>query len=453
MDREHKLFCGAAKREITPEPDRLDGLYGLMTVRYGGILDRLFLRVLAFSNGEHKALVISFDLDKAPNPAQWIPEVAQRTGVPEENIVYIGTHTHSAPLTTKRPREDKRNTFTEEMVSARLYYEGYIHKRLIDAVDEALQNLQPARMGVGRGESFINVNRNAEFDYEENGVVYPYVSQGPNCREDVDRTVVVVKVEDMTGKAMAFFINYAVHCCVMFLNRYNGKGEMGISGDIAGRVSQFMEARFPGSVAVWSSGAAGNVNPIIANELFYASPVDGRRERNLFPDSKSLEEVLRMLSARHFEDILRAARSIRSMSGKAEIAGAVEWSETPKLEVDDSQRGVWKVLGDSAAPYRIRMHLVRIGTLAMLGIGGELYDSFGRALKANAPLRDTVVLNHEASLLEDAGYIMDDETIARVLRKTPVSGGVPGGGYPEMKPGYIGPSLLAHEDSLFGQVM
>ena len=98
------FLCGSAKAEITPGPELFCRIYGLMAVPYAGVIDPLFLRVIACSDGKEKALIVSFDLDKAPEPKLWLPVLEEHTGISKDKIIYIGTHTHSAPITTERPR-------------------------------------------------------------------------------------------------------------------------------------------------------------------------------------------------------------------------------------------------------------------------------------------------------------------------------------------------------------
>ena len=85
-----------------------------------------------------------------------------------------------------------------------------------------------------------------------------------------DRTVAALRFEDLEGRPIAFFVNYALHCCLMFQNNFDGKGGMGISGDVAGRISTWLEEAYPGTVAIWSSGAAGDVDPVLFNAVLYA---------------------------------------------------------------------------------------------------------------------------------------------------------------------------------------
>lgn len=57
------------------------------------------------SDGESRFLIISFDFDKGPSPKEWMDKIVERANIPLGNILYIGTHTHSAPITTFRPKE------------------------------------------------------------------------------------------------------------------------------------------------------------------------------------------------------------------------------------------------------------------------------------------------------------------------------------------------------------
>lgn len=176
------------------------------------------------------------------------------------------------------------NNLNANIKFARQDYECMVYEKLIKTVDAALENMKEAKMGHGKGFSYINSNRTAEYNFEaEDGTIHTYVSQGPNNSAPVDRTVFVMEIEDDSGKQMALFVNYTVHCCTMYLNHYDEKGSMGISGDIAGNVSKYLEGKSPESVAIWSSGVAGNVTTIIVNEVFYANPKDGARELYMFP--------------------------------------------------------------------------------------------------------------------------------------------------------------------------
>ena len=251
-----------------------------------------------------------------------------------------------------------------------------------------------------------------------------------------------MKIEDMNGNPLAFFTNYAVHCCVMFCNDYDGHRRMGVCGDIAGNVSAALEKKFPGTVAIWSSGAAGDVNPIMMNAVMYPNPADGSYIIDGVGPWFSTKKLLDMLVGWHFKDTLDAIRTIRCEETEGALKGAVEWSETPGDNAgEDVENGT----------YRIRLHALRVGDTTIFGVGGEFYNYFGRLVKQLSPAKNTVVVNHDASLIHDASYIHDDESIDRIAQQAPIFTMVPGG-RPHTQKGYLEESIRKHTDSLSQKV-
>ncbi len=117
----------------------------------------------------------------------------------------------------------------------------------------------------------------------------------------------MLKFEDLDGAPIAFFMNYAVHCCVMISNPCCD-GKAGVGGDLSGAVCGLLEERFAGSVAVWSSGAAGDVNPVMLNEMYYPDPETGRPAVCLLGEGALA--ALRILAGRHYADVLQVERAI-----------------------------------------------------------------------------------------------------------------------------------------------
>jgi hypothetical protein len=77
----------------------------------------------------------------------------------------------------------------------------------------------------------------------------------------------------------------------------------------------------------------------------------------------------------------------------------IEMSETPGL---DGENVVYEGL------YKVRMQTLRIGDVALLGVSGELYDSFGKLIREISPLKDTVIVTHCAFGVVISEYILDD---------------------------------------------
>ncbi len=435
------LYCGAAKACITPDDGLLTKLYGLMKRRFCKVHDDLYLRVIAFGDGENKALIISYDLDKATQPDIFLPRLSEETGIPVENMLYFGIHTHTAPITGPRPPFEQPPD--AETAQATAQYEAFLLDTLLDTAKKAIADMVPAKIGVGYGDSYININRNQTFHHEaEDGSVYDIMGLGVNPTGPVDHTVFVLKAENMDGESIAFFVNYAVHNVVMITNNADGKGNVALGGDIGGNVSQLLEKRF-GGVAVWSSGAAGDINPVMMNQYYYSDPADGSRKSYEVDSDEPAKAALQLMVSRHLDDVVQTIRGIDCCQTAGAIGGIIDWTETPSTLPD--------------VPYRIRLQALRIGSTAFMGIGGELYTTLGWAIQDASPFSDTVVINHNCSLICECGYILDDDAIERGNVKLPGSASprssIPGGMRPRNLPGTVKPELEKFSRRMFTKLM
>jgi neutral ceramidase len=448
MTKTDHLHCGAARGSITPPLQLLPDLRALRDERFGGVLDDVHVRVIAVGSGSAKALIVAFDLDKAPYPAENLALLSEHTGIPQENILYFSVHNHTSPITGFRPNEGPNDLRHKppEVQAATHRYEKQVLDTLVQVVDEALANMRPARMGYGRGESYINVNRNQMYAFvDEDGQQRSEVGLGADPAADVDRTLFVLKFEDLDGKALAFFINYPVHNCVLISNRFCD-GKTGISGDLSGRVCRAVEEEFTGCTAVWSSGAAGDANPVMLNEMYYPDPETGRPLMAVM--GEGCAAALDVLAGRHITDVTGVIHNLECGIESAAIAGTIAWSLTPGREVAKRDDGTEEIrLGDGVDPYEIRLHLLRIGEVALCGFSGELYTSLGRRLKEISPLENTVLINHDASLMARSNYIFDDKTLAR--GRSPI---LPGSRDTRMLPGYVLESLEEHTLEMFAEL-
>ena len=419
---ENTLQCGAGKAVITPPAELLPFMFGLGQTVFGDILDDLYVRTILIANGKQSILLVSYDLDKAPYPEEYMEELGRLIGISAEHILFFSIHTHTAPLTGDRsfePHHDitKKSLKIQEAVKT---YEQWIYEQTIKSAVEAKEKLQPVKVGYGWGKSYINVNRCC--CYHMDGQKFSICETGVEGEGQVCRDTFVMRLENMRGKPVAFLMNYAVHCVVMFKND-RGDGKSCISSDLGGNVSQYLERKFPDSVAMWSSGAAGDINPALMTLTIYPDPITGEPVSKVIRDLDTSRIFLDTMAGRHFADILKIIGTISCTKRHASINSVIDWVEVPGsdavlLEENPSV---------SAKPYRVRMHLVQIGDIAFIGINGELYTSLGEAIKKASPLKNTVIINHNASMLPDnPGYILDDATVEKCRKadfiKLPCSG-------------------------------
>lgn len=452
---EKQIYCGAGKENITPPAELLLKLPALMGGHFSGkIYDELYVRAVAFQNEENTVLFVSFDLDKAPDPLGNLAAIEEKYGIAQDNVLLFGIHTHTAPLCSVRPFEgmNSRENQPPERRQAMETYENLVREKMLTAVKTALDSLQPARIGWATGKSYINVNRCQSYQVEqEDGSLHTCCALGADPEGPVDHTLFVLKAEDLQGKPIAFLVNYPVHCCVMIGNDSDGQGGCGISGDIAGVTSQLMEAKY-GGVCVWSSGAAGDVNPLFMNQYFYPNPKNGAFCEHPIQGPEAAIAILTVLTGRHFADIVSTVRQIQCHTSQAEIKAISGWSKTPRRRVVKKGDEPGEAAAGEAAPaYPIRVHPVVIGDVAFCGISGELYTTLGWEIQKASPAVHTCIINHDACLTAGTGYILDDTTIRRCENNLP-GHFLPGGKGCAILPGYVAPSLAALTRELFGKM-
>ena len=429
------LLFGAAKKKITPSNNLMPKLYGLMGSKYGGVIDDLYVRVMALDNGSERSLIIGFDLDKAPYPLENMTKISTEHKLSMENILYFSIHTHTAPLTGNRPNEgpNRKEVQAKEVQEATALYETFVQEQLHQCVKEALSQMVEATLSYGMGESYINVNRSMDYHhYDSMNKLTTTCGIGLNFKAEVDRTLFVLKVTSLDNQALGFFINYPVHNTAMISNTCFEDG-VGISSDIGGNVSQNLEAFYEGSVALWSSGAAGDVNPFVSNQVVYPDPMTGEiiQLQNKSPEMALAS--LKLLSSYQFMDVQETLQNMIPMVSN-EIHSTVEWSITPGTTSD----------------CRIRLHLLKLGDISFYGIGGELYSSLAPVIRKAVPDEKVVIINHEASMIEDASYVFDDDAFIRTEKAD--KGRIHATHHTVQQPGYMVDSLSECTKAMFGNI-
>ena len=113
------FLAGTAKIRITPEiPIPMSG-YGGRTAPFNGVHDDLYARVIVFSDGTNKAVLISADLIGFSNSfwEETTLRITNETGIKKEFVLLAAVHNHGVPV-TKVYGEDSSvqvNTYVEEL--------------------------------------------------------------------------------------------------------------------------------------------------------------------------------------------------------------------------------------------------------------------------------------------------------------------------------------------------
>jgi hypothetical protein len=389
------LHVGAAKVDVTPAESALPK-------NYRGVLDRVYARAIVLEQGTARAALITVDAGMLSDGI-WQAVTRQldtELGIPPANVILTATHTHSVP---GPPAAD---------------YAG----KIVEAARLARRKLVPARVGYGSGESFINVNR--QITDPKTGKWW----EGPNREGPSDKTVAVLKFESVNGEPLAVYFNYAVHGVIA--------GQLDqVSGDIPGASERYIEDAFGGAVvAVWSTGASGDQNPIYFQQTYdlreirikdyakrgvdisNAMPPGGEGLDRNDPATVRLMNQQRqmLLSMGQFlgEEVLHVMRNIGRTDTDVRLFGAQQTIRCPGRErTNDGRAGAEGTYKD-AAPVEIRLGVLRIGDAVIGAVNAEVFTPIAQRLKRESPFKATMM----ATLTNGAarsGYIPDDASYGK----------------------------------------
>jgi len=251
------LKAAVVKTSITPEDSQW--LLGYGPRKSTGVLDEIYHKVLILDDGDDTFCLISSDICLV-SPAEYdrvAEKIQSKFGIPVLNIWWTVTHTHSAPEVGPPglPEAFMGDRYEHEWDKD---YTRMVENKMLEAIEEALSNLEPAKLGLGWGFSQANINRRA---IDESGKA----SLGLNPDGPVDRKIGLIRIDKMDGSPLTLVSNYAIHGTVL------GQEHTTISGDAPGIVAEYVEEKI-GVPMLFINGAAGNIAPIYS---VYPNPAAG----------------------------------------------------------------------------------------------------------------------------------------------------------------------------------
>ena len=243
--------AAVGKVNITPHDSQQ--LLGYGARKSNGVHDSIYHRVTVMDDGHTRFVLVSSDICLV-SPSEYDRVAAQlqeEVGIVPTNFWWSVTHTHSAPEVGPPGIAEAFLGDRYHHEYDRAYTDGTIRK-LLDAVTEAIDNLEPARLSVGWGHANANINRRAR---RADGTTF----LGLNPDLPVDRRIGMLRIDRMDGSQLAIIANYAMHGTVI-----GGECTL-ISGDGPGVVSDYVE-RNTGATMLFINGAAGNIAPIYSTQ-------------------------------------------------------------------------------------------------------------------------------------------------------------------------------------------
>jgi Neutral/alkaline non-lysosomal ceramidase, N-terminal len=244
--------AGLAKVRITPRDSLWMAGYAARTKPSEGTQQDLYAKTLAIEDGSgHRAVLVTTDLLGFPRTVseKIASRVQQKYGLSRDHLLLNSSHTHSGPVIGRmlQVAYEGRQGMNAEQWSAVAMYTDFLEDQIVKVVGVALNRLQPATLSLGHGEADFAMNRRVK-------TAAGYVG-GVNRNGPVDRDVPVLVVRDQGGKILGIVFGYACH------NTTIGPTFYKFNGDYAGYAQQWLEERYPGTVAMFVQGCGADANP------------------------------------------------------------------------------------------------------------------------------------------------------------------------------------------------
>lgn len=384
------LKVGYAKCDITPKLGAY--LQGHNKLRYAVMVhDKLYLRAMAFTQGEDMAVMLCYDLcgmnTKLSNRIR--EKVAAYVGCPSENVTTSCTHTHTGPNVANMSHD---------------YDEDYVDVLVcmsMQAAGLAKNDLVPAQMFIGskelKGASFCRRYLMKDGSARTNpGVGNPDILRPMN---DPDFQVQVLKILREGAKDLAL-VNFGCHADSI----KNVGGLDAISADWPGVTCNAVEGAL-GVECVLFNGPCGDVaqrnqmdpsdnavagwNRTVKLGRAVAGAVISSYGEFMTPvpegPIKAEINILNIPLKRPTEEELARSRDI--LEHEADYVGG-NMQKTTTLFEAKMLLAVAKTDGYAQAV----VNALRIGGFAAAGISGEPFCEIGKQIKAKSPFDTQFVL-------------------------------------------------------------
>lgn len=240
------LRAGVARADITPPIGAAHAGWGAQIHKRAVGADLpLWATALAIADEAQRVVIVDIDTTYLMEPEAIATRqaVAALTGLPESHIRLSYTHTHSGPIHHEQGSWIKGGA---DMITP---YNDNLAQQVAGAAWSAMRAMRPVRVGAGRGNCRINVNR--RYARPGDGVVVV----GRNWDGPIDPEVQVVRFDALDGTPVAAIVNYACHPITV------GPDNDLFTPDYPGVVKRVVE-QATGATCLFLQGATGDIGPI-----------------------------------------------------------------------------------------------------------------------------------------------------------------------------------------------
>lgn len=228
---------GAAKVIITPQnPVRLCG-YATRTGPFEGVKEDIYIRVQIHQRDYNTLVFIYGDLlwwgsDFVSNMKE---DLCKKFNFNADNVFFIASHNHSGPPTS--------SNFTSTLETYNEEYANTLKKKVIQGIENALDNMEEVNGKLYHGKSNLNVFRRVMVDGK--------IIMAPNYEVDVDKNLTIISLHRKDGSIKGLMIHYPCHA--------NLSNQNYIQPDYPGVVLRMLDEKFPDSISIFLQGCTGDI--------------------------------------------------------------------------------------------------------------------------------------------------------------------------------------------------
>ena len=267
--QENGLKVGVAKTDITPVESLYMGGYdsNMRMDPSDGAYGKIYIRAILFDDYVNKIVFIESDIVGYPGDAYDTirKQVSSETKIPVEYIMLGSTHNHAAPIIGGKNADSQ--------------WSKQFNDKIVSTIKKAIDNLEPVKIGGGIGSSYIAMNRRKKMKdtlsyitFDENNSsqsdgkfktdnpvkireIGGVIRLGTNPEGPIDSEIGILRIDTLSGKPKAVFVNYACHGTSL------GGRNNTISPEWMGHMLEYIEKNIPGVTGILGQGAAGDINP------------------------------------------------------------------------------------------------------------------------------------------------------------------------------------------------
>ena len=386
MTLDLRAGAGVSPIDIPPDAFPIEG--------FTGQRDSLCARILVLETNYYRVAIASIDQTsiRAGHDLVVRQIISAQTGVSPDSVIVCATHTFSAPHVVDPSELDGAMARRVNLVR------DAVNRAIRAAAAAAAARIRPASFGFGVAVTDVNVNRDVEtFD---GGWL------GANPELPSDHEVPVLRIDDTEGNVIALLFNCAVQSLILH-DSAPLTGGRPVSGDLAGAAARFVEAQYPGSVALFTVGAAGDQAPFLVANQAVLDRTGYQKRSNLHDVGLSLVDLLgeRLGSA-----VVCAAEGLTFLANDRRLQLRIRHDEidvyaqvAPKTVKQISPTRQHRFV--EAGPTRVPVVTFLIGDVAFVGVQAELFSATGLEIKKRSPFQLTIV----STMVNGAAKYMADE--------------------------------------------